>query len=179
MGGRWSAFHCSLEIDGITGDCLDSRHRDKIDVLSFSWSETQNVPVQSGLGAGVGKVHVTDLHVVARTGTASPRLMMACASGQAIPAARLTCHLAGTVHAEFLVVTLTGAQVASYQVAGAVDSDTLPTDEIALHFADIKIEYRVCRSQGTPGTLVTGQWNVRENHGSDDVQENRDSDPGR
>jgi type VI secretion system secreted protein Hcp len=162
-----SAFHCSLEIDGITGESLDSRHRDRIDVLSFSWSETQNVPVQSGLGAGVGKVHVTDLHLVARTGTASPRLMVACASRQAIPAARLTCHLAGTVDAEFLVVTLAGARVTSYQVAGAVDSDALPTDEIALHFADIKIEYRVRRPDGTLGSVVTGEWNVRENRGSD------------
>jgi type VI secretion system secreted protein Hcp len=157
------AFHCTLEIDGITDDSRDSRHRDEIVVSSFSWSESQIAPSQSGLGTGVGRVHIADLHVVARAGTASPKLMVACASGRAFANARLSCRVARLPDAEFLVMTLIRVLISGYQIAGVVDSEGLPQDEIMLRFAEI--ELRVRRPDGEPDAVVTGRWNVRENQG--------------
>jgi type VI secretion system secreted protein Hcp len=169
-GSRMSAFCCRLELEGITSDSRDPGQRSQIDVLSFSWSQTRNVPAQSGLGSGVGLAHVTDLHLVARTGAASPLVMVACAAGRIIPIARLTCSPAGIANAEFLVMTLTGVLVSGYQITGAVEPDAALTDEIVLHFTDITFEYRARRPDGTLGGTVKGEWNVREN---------RSTDPGR
>lgn len=161
-----SAFDCFLEIDGITGESQDSGHRGEIDVLSFSWAESQVAPVQSGLGAGVGKVHAQDLEVTARTSQASPQLMVACASGRHIARARLTCRASGVVDAEFLVMTLSKVLVSSYRVAGMAGSvGALPTDQIALNFREIEIEYRPRRPDGALDHAVTGVWNLQENGG--------------
>ena len=162
-----SAFDCFLEIDGITGESGDSRHRDEIDVLRFGWGESQHAPVQSGLGAGVGQVRVEDLEVTAGASKASPKLMVACASGRHIATARLTCRLPGLADAHFLVITLTNVRVSRYHVAGAAGvGGVSPTDEIALNFRDIKIEYRARRPDGTLENAVTGEWNVQENRGT-------------
>ena len=162
-----STFDCFLELDGITGESRDSRHRDEIDVLRFGWGESQHAPVQSGLGAGVGQVRVEDLEVRARTSKASPKVMVACASGRHIATARLTCRLPGLADAQFLVITLSNVRVSRYYVAGAASVDgMLPTDEIALNFRDIKIEYRARRPDGTWESAVMGEWNVQENRGT-------------
>jgi type VI secretion system secreted protein Hcp len=161
-----STFDCFLEIDGITAESQDSGHRDEIEVLSFRWGESQYAPVQSGLGAGVGQVRVQDLEVMARTGRASPGLMVACANGRHIAKARLTCCLSGVVDEEFLVINLSTVLVSSYHVAGvAGGAGALPTDEIVLNFRDIKIEYRARRSDGSLDSAV-GEWDVRQNRGT-------------
>ena len=158
-----SAFDCFLQIEGITGESQDSRHPDEIEVLSFSWGESQHAPVQSGLGAGVGQVRVLDLEVMARAGKASPKLMVACANGRQIAKARLTCCLSGVGDAGFLVITLSNVLVSSYHVTGtAGGGGRLPTDEVLLNFQAIKIEYRARRPDGSLDS-VTGEWNVREN----------------
>jgi type VI secretion system secreted protein Hcp len=122
-----SAFDCFLQIEGIPGESQDSRHPDEIEVLSFSWGESQHAPVQSGLGAGVGQVRVLDLEVRAHASKASPKLMVACANGRQIAKARLTCCLSGLGDAEFLVITLSDVLVSGYHVAGT-GGGTLPTD---------------------------------------------------
>jgi type VI secretion system secreted protein Hcp len=162
-----STFDCFLEIDGITGESQDSGHPDEIDVLRFGWGESQHAPVQSGLGAGVGQVRVEDLEVTAVSSKASPRLMVACASGRHIATARLTCRMPRLVDAQFLVITLSNVRVSRYHVAGAAGvGGALPTDEIGLNFRDIKIEYRARRPDGTWESAVTGEWNVQENRGT-------------
>jgi len=161
------AFECFLEIDGIAGESQGSSHRDGIDVLRFGWGESQHAPVQSGLGAGVGQVRVEDLEVTAGTSRASPKLMVACASGQHIATARLICRLPESANAQFLVISLSNVRVSRYRVAGAVTAGgTLPTDEIALSFREIKIEYCARRSDGGLEQAVTGEWNVQENRGT-------------
>jgi type VI secretion system secreted protein Hcp len=162
-----STFDCFLQIDGITGESQDSRHRDEIEVLCFSWGESQRAPVQSGLGAGVGQVRVKDLEVTAHVSKASPKLMVACANGRKIAKARLICCLSGVDDAEFLVINLSHVLVSGYHVAGTAGGvGTMPTDEIALNFRDIKIEYRARRPDGSLESAITGEWNVQENRGT-------------
>jgi Type VI secretion system effector, Hcp len=52
-----------FKIDGIPGESLDARHPDEIDVLSWSWSETQ-VPGPVGGEGESGKVKMEDVNFV-------------------------------------------------------------------------------------------------------------------
>src|SRR5262245_18678056 len=69
------------KIGDIKGESLDDKHKDEIEVLSFSWGVTNTSPAQSGGGAGAGKATFQDLSIVHRIDKASPRLMEACATG--------------------------------------------------------------------------------------------------
>jgi type VI secretion system secreted protein Hcp len=89
------AFDCFLKIDGIDGESQDDRHAREIDVLSFSWGESNAGAAAHGGGAGAGKVSMQDFHFTMRFNRASPLLARACATGQHIRSAVLTCRKPG------------------------------------------------------------------------------------
>ena len=66
----------------------------------------------------VAQPAVVDLLVVARTSKASPKLWLACASGQHIKSAILTCRKAGGGQQEFYKITLTDVLVRANEVDG-------------------------------------------------------------
>jgi type VI secretion system secreted protein Hcp len=89
------AFDAFLKIDGVDGESQDSRHQGEIELLSFSWGESQAGNVAHGGGGGAGKVSMQDFHFTMRLSKASPKLMLSCASGQHIKSAVLTLRKAG------------------------------------------------------------------------------------
>ena len=45
-----------------TGGSRDDRHKDEIDIESFSWGETQSGTFAVGGGGGSGKISMQDFH---------------------------------------------------------------------------------------------------------------------
>ena len=56
-----------LKIDGIQGESRDDRHKDEIDIESFSWGETQSGTFAVGGGGGSGKISMQDFHFTMRS----------------------------------------------------------------------------------------------------------------
>jgi type VI secretion system secreted protein Hcp len=151
-----------LKVDGIPGESADARHKGEIDVLSFSWGVANDAPPGGGGGGGAGKAHFDDLVVVARTSKASPKLWLACASGQHLKSAVLTCRKgAGKSQVEFLKITLTDVLVTSYEIDGA-DEET-PVDQVALGYAKIATEYVAQDPTGKPQPPVKDGWDLKKN----------------
>jgi type VI secretion system secreted protein Hcp len=71
---------------------------------------------------------------------ASPALSLACAQGDHIESAILTCRKAGKEQQEFMKVTLSDCLVSSFQTVGQ-GGDVVPTDQISLNCAKIEVEY--------------------------------------
>jgi type VI secretion system secreted protein Hcp len=116
-----------LKIDGIEGESFDSKHKNEIDLESWSWGETQTGTHAGGGGGGAGKVSMQDFHFVMKYNKSSPKLFQACASGQHIPKAVLTCRKAGGEQEEYLKVTMSDLLVSSYQSGGSAGRDVIPT----------------------------------------------------
>jgi type VI secretion system secreted protein Hcp len=152
-----------LKVAGVQGESQDDKHRDEIDVLSWSWGETQSGTTPAGGGGGAGKVQMQDFHFTATTSRASPKLMLACASGQHLAEAQLTCRRAGKAQQEFLRVTLSEVLVSSFQTGGSAAGDVLPLDQVSLAFGKIEIEYREQRANGTLGPPIRAGWDVKKN----------------
>jgi type VI secretion system secreted protein Hcp len=131
-----------LKIDGIEGESKADKHTGEIDIESFSWGETQSGTFAVGGGGGAGKVSMQDFHFTMPVNKASPALFLACAQGDHIKNATLTCRKAGKKQQEFLKVTFSDILVSSYQTGGSGGADVLPTDQISLNFAKIEVEYK-------------------------------------
>src|SRR6266550_4027226 len=140
-----------LKIDGIQGESKADKHTDEIDVQSFSWGATQSGSFAGGSGGGAGKVAMQDFHFTMLHSKASPALMLACAQGDHIKSAILTCRKAGKEQQEFLKVTMSDVLVSSFQTGGSGGGDVVPTDQISLNFAKIEVEYK---EQDASGKLV-------------------------
>jgi type VI secretion system secreted protein Hcp len=50
-----------IEIGDIKGEAKDKTHKDKIDVLAWSWGVSNSGSTHQGGGGGSGKVNVQDL----------------------------------------------------------------------------------------------------------------------
>jgi type VI secretion system secreted protein Hcp len=84
-----------LKIKGIPGESADGAHKDEIDVLSYSWGISQTGTMSYGGGGGAGKANFGDFNFMMRMNKATPKLMNACATGEHIGDAILSCRKAG------------------------------------------------------------------------------------
>jgi type VI secretion system secreted protein Hcp len=111
------AFDIYLKIDDIKGESTDAKHKDEIDVLSFSWGESNAATSISG--AGAGKVQMQPFMFTARTNKASPALFLACASGKHIDQAVLSLARAvGGQKQDFMVWKLSDVLISAYRITG-------------------------------------------------------------
>jgi type VI secretion system secreted protein Hcp len=91
-----------LKIKGIEGEAMDKTHKNEIEIDSWSFGETNSGTHAGGSGGGAGKVQMQDFHFTMKVNKASPKLFLACASGEHIPDALLTCRKAGKEQQEIL-----------------------------------------------------------------------------
>lgn len=182
------AFDAFLKLGDIKGESLDDKHRNQIDILSFSWGMSQTGVSATGGGGGAGKVHVHDITFHKKTDASSPVLFIHCASGAHIKEATLVVRKAGGIQLEYLKIKLTDVLVSSYKPQGTreitgntigVDSgaaaafgdgsvvpaaDQIPTDQFTLNFAKIEFSYQPQGADGkAQGGPVMAGWDVKAN----------------
>lgn len=153
-----------LKLDGIEGESPDASHGKEIQVESFSWGATQVGTSSFGGGGGAGKVSMQDFHFSMKVCKASPKLMLACATGQHIKTGQFTARKAGNKPMEFLKIKFSDLLVSSYQ-AGGSDSgnDPIPMDSVALNFSKIEVEYYEQKPDGSTGPVTKAAFDLKQN----------------
>ncbi len=130
----------ALAIVGTIGPTSQAPGVDEIEIQSFSFGETQTGTFAAGAGAGAGKVDVHDFSITKFVDKASPKLFLACASGEHIDRVDVrVCGGAGcgTSH---LLYEFTDVLVRSYQTGGS-SGDCVPTENVTLTFGTLMIHY--------------------------------------
>ena len=149
-----SANDMFLKLSGIKGESQDDKHRDEIEVLSWSW----------GMSTGTGKVKkgtiapkcIQDLELTKLVDSATPQLIMNGVMGQPAKEGTLTMRKAGKGQQEYLIIKMSDVLVSSYQTGGANDDSPL-VDTVVLSFSSIEGEYRPQKADGSLGTPVVFQ----------------------
>jgi type VI secretion system secreted protein Hcp len=152
-----------LKLKGVDGESTDHKHKGEIDVESFSWGETNSGSHVTGGGGGAGKVSMQDFHFVMRASKASPKLMLACATGEHIGEGTLVCRKAGTDQQEFLSIKMTDLLVSSYQTGGSSNGGVVPMDQVSLNYAKIEFEYKEQKADGSLGGAVKAGYDLKAN----------------
>jgi type VI secretion system secreted protein Hcp len=150
-----------LKIDGIEGEAQDSKHKNEIQLESWSFGETNAGTAMLGEGMGSGKVQMGDFHFVMSSNKASPKLFVKCATGEHIKKAVLVCRKAGKDQQEYLQWTFTDLIISSYQTGGSGHSNVLPLDQISFNFTKAEIQYKEQKADGTLGGAVTASYDVK------------------
>ena len=146
-----------LKLDGIQGESQDKTHKNEIEIESFSWGATQTGTASHGGGMGAGRVSVQDFNFMMQVNKASPKLFLACAQGEHIKNAVLTCRKAGKEQQEFLKVSFTDLMVSSYQTGGG----EAPMDAIALNFSKMEMEYKEQKADGSLGGAIKAHYDMK------------------
>jgi type VI secretion system secreted protein Hcp len=152
-----------LQIDGIVGESQDAKHKGAIDVLSWTWGESNAAPVPAGGGAGAGKVTFSDFAFMTPVSKASPALFIACATGQHFKQAKLSAQKAGAKAVDdYLTWTFTDVLVTSYQTS-AGGGDDGPMDSISLNAARAVVSYKAQKADGSFDAPVTVGFDSKTN----------------
>src|SRR5262245_43927678 len=128
------------KLGNIEGESLDDKHKDEIEVLSFSWGVTNPVSLaEGGRGGGAAKATFQDLSIVHKIDKASPSLMRACAAGTHLKEATITHRTAGKDPQEFLIIKLNDVVITGVTHGGVRGQ---PTETLSLAYAKMDLEYK-------------------------------------
>ena len=157
-------FDAFLKLDGIKGESADAKHKDEIDVVSFSWGVAQTGVQATGGGGGAGKVSFQDIQFVKKTDKSSPLLMLNCANGAHIKEGNFTVRKAGGTQLEYLKIKLTDILVSSFKEQGSTNGDSIPLEEVSLNFAKVEYSYQPQGADGkAQGGPIMAGWDVKGN----------------
>ncbi len=163
------AFDAFLKLDGIPGESTDAKHKDEIEILSFSWGVSNSGAATHGGGGGAGKASFQDFNFASMLQKSSPKIWLACATGEHIKSAVLTLRKAGgetSAGVEFYKVTLTDVLVSSFQESGSEGGDDRPFDSFSLNYAKIRTDYTLVNQKGAIGGTTSAEFDVRKNTAS-------------
>ena len=148
------------KLGDIKGEALDDKHKDEIEVLSFSWGVTNAGSLATG-GAGAGKATFRDLSIVHNIDKASPKLLQACATGVHLKEATITHRKAGRSQQEYLVVKMNDIIVTGVAHGGA--GDQAPSETVTLAFAKVNLEYRPQKADGSLDAGIHFKYDIKAN----------------
>jgi type VI secretion system secreted protein Hcp len=134
------------KLGDIKGESIDDKHKDEIEVLSFSWGVSNAGSMGHGTGGGEGKATFHDLSFTHKFDKASPVLMQACATGVHLKEATITFRKAGKGQQEFLVVKMNDVIVTSVTQGGASDG---ASENVSIGFAKVNVEYKPQKADGS------------------------------
>jgi type VI secretion system secreted protein Hcp len=134
------------KLGDIKGESLDDKHRDEIEVLSWSWGVTNAGAKGGGGGARAGKATFQDLSFTHKIDRASPVLMQACATGVHLKEATITHRKAGKDQQEYLIIKMDDV-IISAVTEGESEGGNLETVNLA--FAKVDLEYRPQKPDGS------------------------------
>jgi type VI secretion system secreted protein Hcp len=153
-----------IQIGDIKGESQDTTHKDKIDVLAWSWGMTQSGTMHAGSGGGGGKVSVQDVSFTKYVDKASPNLMMACSTGTPYTEAKLFVRKAGGANPlEYVIVTMKDVLISSISTGGSGGEDRL-TENVTLNFAKVQYDYQPQKNDGSKdGGAIKYGWDIAAN----------------
>jgi type VI secretion system secreted protein Hcp len=151
-----------LKVGPIKGESQDTKHKEWIDVLSYSWGATQTGTGHLGGGIGAGKVNVNDLSITHYVDAASPELFLACAKGTHFDQATLKVRKAGDKPLDYIIFTMAEVFVTGVQTSGS-GSDERVMENVSLNFTKIKFDYIVQDQKGGAGANIKVGWDMAKN----------------
>ena len=150
-----------LKVDGVEGESTDDKHKAEIELESFSFGGTNAGSFSSGAGGGTGKVALQDFHFVKKCDKASPKLFVACATGEHIKMATLTCRKAGKTQQEFLKWKFSDILISSYNTGGSGGSDVVPIDQVSFNFTKIEVSYAPQKQDGSLDAAIPAGYDLK------------------
>ena len=147
------------KIGDIKGESLDDKHKDEIEVLSFSWGVTNTGSAGTGGGGGAGRATFQDLSIVHNIDKASPRLLQACATGAHFKDATITHRKAGKGQQEYLVVKLNDVLITGVVHGGT--SGAAASETVSLVFGKVDFEYKPQKADGSLDAGIQFKFDIK------------------
>jgi type VI secretion system secreted protein Hcp len=163
-------FDAFLKVATIPGESQDSKHKDEIEILSYSWgvSQTSSGSSSSGGARSAERANFADFTIVKSLDKASPKLFLACAKGEHIADVTLKLSRATGDKQKYMEYKMTDVLVSSVRPGGSAHGgESLPLEEVSFNYGKIELIYTATdHKTGKAAGDVKTNWSVVENKGA-------------
>jgi len=163
------AFDSFLKIDVVPGESTDDKHKDWIEILSFSHGMSQPASGSSSSGGArsAERCDHQDFSIVKTLDKASPKLALHCCNGAHIKEIKLELCRATGDKQKYMEYKLTDVIVSSVRPGGSAQGgETLPLEEVSFNYGKIEWIYTATdHKTGKPAGDVKAHWDLTANKG--------------
>lgn len=156
-----------LRLGDIKGESTDQKHKDQIEILSFTQSWTNSVEFGGGSGgAGVGKVQCGAITMMKNIDKSSPLLLKGIATGQHFKDAVITFQSSDTrlQSPEYYTITMTTVFLTELSQTDSADPNRI-FEKLVLNAGTFEFKYTPTDVKGKVGTPVSFKWDCMSNKG--------------
>ena len=158
-----------LKIKTIDGESTDDKHKDWIEITSFSWSLSQKSSGSSSSGGarGAERADLQDFVVTKTMDKSTPKLALALLKGDHIPEVIVALHRATGEKQKYMEYKMSDVLISTYTESGAGGADALPMESVGFNYGKIECTYTCTdHKTGKPTGDVKSTWDVTKNEGS-------------
>lgn len=159
FSGTSSAQAAYLKIGDIKGESQDAKHKEWIEVLSFS----HGVAV-SGAASGAARrrsaPEMQDFSFVKMTDKATPKLMELATKGQVIP--EVIFEVTNSSRNPYYTITLSNVMITSVNNGGSTSGQSEISDQVSFNYEKITWTYNSVDARGGSSGKVTATYNVEK-----------------
>jgi type VI secretion system secreted protein Hcp len=163
------AFDSFLKVKTVPGESTDDKHKDWIEILSFSHgiSQPNAGSRSSGGAASAERANHQDFSIVKTLDKASPKLMLACCNGEHIAEVILELCRATGDKQKYMEYKMTDVIVSSVRPGGSSKGgENLPLEEVTFNYGKIEWTYTATdHKTGKGAGDVKAHWDATANKG--------------
>ena len=151
-----------LKLEGIKGESQDLKHKDEIEILSFTQSFINTVEFGTGGGAGAGKVQCGAVTMMKSIDASSPLLMKGVATGQHFKEAVITFRSGNLKAEEYYVITMQDLLISELSQTDSQDPNRI-FEKLVLNARTFEFKYTPTTVKGSLGKPVSFKWDCAAN----------------
>lgn len=141
-----------LKLGDIKGESTADKHKNEIDILSYTQSFSNSGTI--GGGGALGRVTCGAVTVSKGIDRSSPAIIQLAVTGRHVKTAVVTFRVVGENPVEYYKVTMDDVLVTSINQSDSADPARI-VESVSMLAAKFKFEYRPQRSDGSLGAWVT------------------------
>lgn len=149
-----------LKLDTVEGESTDEKHKNQIQLLSFSWGASNTSSVAGTGGSGAGKADLSDFSVMTFFDKATPKLFKGLCLGTHFKTGTVEAVKSGSDGKPYLKLDFKELFCTSVQVSA---SNEIPAVSLSFSYNEIKVDYSAQNEQGNLVSTGAVTYNVKEN----------------
>ena len=162
-------FDVFVKIDGVPGESTDDKHKEWIEVLSYSHGLSQpgSGSRSSGGARSAERCDHQDFSIVKTLDKASPKLALFCCRGDHIRRTKVELCRATGDKQKYMEYVLSDVIVSGFLPGGAAKGgETLPLEAVSFNYGKIEVEYRETdHRDGSMHGAIKAHWDLVRNTG--------------
>ncbi|KUM03192.1 type VI secretion system tube protein Hcp [Chromobacterium subtsugae] len=160
------AFDAFLKIDGIPGESGDDKHKDWIEIQSFSHKLEQPAQASASTagGATAERVNHGVYEITHFLDKASPKIYEACCTGKHIKDITIELCRAGGDKVKYMEIKMEQVLISKVEPQGSATDSGFPSEKVSFSYGKIKWTYtQQKRADGAGGGNVSAGWDLTAN----------------